>query len=234
MSKEMLDLYQKGIHTCEHFVANANTSDFIQFVLWKASSSLNLTQLVTIPIRCNMLLPISCAGINRFLSKQESFQPQKVWSKWTTQLDNIQIPLLWPNICKLRKDFVPVKLQTFHWKFINRALPYNGFLFKIITLSSPLCSFCKEQDETFIHLFWDCTLVKQLWDKLIQWCKIHVDADFNYSQSACLLVGDPNNPTLNNIFLRCKYFIHIQHCFKGQLHLKYCYNELKMLDLRIY
>ena len=102
-------------------------------------------------------------------------------------------------------------------EFINRALPYNGFLFKISTLSSPLCSFCKEQDETFIHLFWDCTLVKQLWDKLIQWCKIHVDADFNYSQSACLLVGDPNNPTLNNIFLRCKYFIHIQRLFHGWL-----------------
>ena len=127
VSKEMLDLYQKGIRTCEHFVANANTSDFIQFVLWKASSGLNLTQLVTIPIRCNMLLPISCAGINRFLSKQESFQPQKVWSKWTTQLDNIQIPLLWPNICKLRKGFVPVQLQTFHWNLLIGLCHIMGF-----------------------------------------------------------------------------------------------------------
>ena len=32
-------------------------------------------------------------------------------------------------------------------------------------ISSPLCTFCKSENETIELLFWNCTLIKDFWDQ---------------------------------------------------------------------
>ena len=39
-------------------------------------------------------------------------------------------------------------------------------LFKFGKVTSPRCSFCKLHDETIMHLFYDCLIVKKLWNQL--------------------------------------------------------------------
>ena len=217
-SDKMLELYNKGIHTLEDFMANSTKSTFIEKALRLISLCIDLTQFVTIPIRCNLDTPITCAAISRFLRKQNGFKPDSIWTKWAQDLSCMQVALEWPNMCKIRHDFVSVKLQSFYWKFINRAISTNRDMVKMKIIASPMCSFCKVQEETFMHLFWECDVVKDLWSQLIQWCKNYVDKVFVYSPSTCLLLGAPGKPVLNNVFLICKYYIHLQRVFKESLY----------------
>ena len=39
-------------------------------------------------------------------------------------------------------------------------------LFKFGKVTSPRCSFCKLHDETIMPLFYDCLIVKELWNQL--------------------------------------------------------------------
>ena len=39
-------------------------------------------------------------------------------------------------------------------------------LFKSGKVTAPRCSFCKLHDETTTHLFYDCLIVKELWNQL--------------------------------------------------------------------
>ena len=39
-------------------------------------------------------------------------------------------------------------------------------LFKFGKETSSQCSFCKLHDETVMHLFYDCLIVKELWNQL--------------------------------------------------------------------
>ena len=39
-------------------------------------------------------------------------------------------------------------------------------LFRFQKVDSPLCSYCSEEEETPLHLFYSCLKTKQLWGKL--------------------------------------------------------------------
>ena len=39
-------------------------------------------------------------------------------------------------------------------------------LFKFGKVISPRCSFCKLQEETIMHLSYDCLIVKRMWNQL--------------------------------------------------------------------
>ena len=44
------------------------------------------------------------------------------------------------------------KIKSFQYKILNNILFVNKMLFKFRKVASPLCSFCKAGDETYIHL----------------------------------------------------------------------------------
>ena len=154
-------------------------------------------------------LPMSLRALRQLIMQENQAKPVKVWQKWSLQLDNNSVAQTWPSICNLRLQFTTVCLKVFHWKFINRAIYTNAKLHKFGKRGSSLCTFCQQEQETFSHVFWDCSLVKNLWEKVIQWCRIYVDADATYNQSNCLLFGF-DNKTLNNVFIIVKYYIYIQ------------------------
>ena len=49
---------------------------------------------------------------------------------------------------------IDTKLRVFQYKILNNILFVNKMLFKFRKVESPLCSFCKAEDETCIHLFY--------------------------------------------------------------------------------
>ena len=86
------------------------------------------------------------------------------------------------------------------------------FLYKIGRKDNPLCSFCGNQPETFVHLFCDCDKVKPIWQELQNFIntKCHSDFDFNNFDK---LFDFPQEHWLIYLLLCCKYYI---YCCKFQ------------------
>ena len=57
-------------------------------------------------------------------------------------------------------------VRCFQYKVLNNVLFLNKKLFLFKKLNSPLCSFCKEEDETVFHLYFCCSNVRNLWNQL--------------------------------------------------------------------
>ena len=56
--------------------------------------------------------------------------------------------------------------RSFDFKCTHNILFLNKMLFKWKKVASPLCSFCKQEDENILHLFSKCCYVKSLWSQL--------------------------------------------------------------------
>ena len=54
----------------------------------------------------------------------------------------------------------------FQYKVLHNILYVKKMLFKLGKVTSLLCSFCKLHDETMMHLFYTCLIVKELWNEL--------------------------------------------------------------------
>ena len=61
---------------------------------------------------------------------------------------------------------VDTKLRIFLYKILNNNLFMNKTLFKLRKFESLLCSFCKAEDETYIHLFYRCRKISNLYRQL--------------------------------------------------------------------
>ena len=63
-----------------------------------------------------------------------------------------------PRICTKNN-----KLKDIQYQIIHRFLPTNHLLFKMSKVESARCNLCQLQSETILHLFYECTHVKELW-----------------------------------------------------------------------
>ena len=61
------------------------------------------------------------------------------------------------------------KIVIFQVKFFHRRLPTNSFLNKIAIKDNDLCTFCKEETDTLLHLFWQCKVTSHFWGTIFQW-----------------------------------------------------------------
>ena len=64
---------------------------------------------------------------------------------------------------------VPKLLITFQFKLLHRGLATNSLLKKIGVKESDLCTFCKTETESLIHLFWSCGVTFIFWQEFKQW-----------------------------------------------------------------
>ena len=74
------------------------------------------------------------------------------------------------------------KLITFQFKLLHRRLATNSFLKKIGIKESDLCTFCKTEAESLIHLFWSCGVTSIFWQEFKQWISTNyenVTSDFS-------------------------------------------------------
>ena len=59
------------------------------------------------------------------------------------------------------------RILEFQYKFLQRRIATNDFLTKIGRRDNPNCSFCNEEQEKLLHLFWSCPKVVTFWHELI-------------------------------------------------------------------
>ena len=122
---------------------------------------------------------------------------------------------MWNNILITAKRLtLSTKLNSFQYSLLCCVLTTKVHRHKWNNVILPYCSFCKETDETILHLFIQCKIVRKLWKGLIDWlypfCYIQLDIDpfeilFNkYKDSFAILV--------NTILLITKQYIYTHKC----------------------
>ena len=89
-------------------------------------------------------------------SKQSS--PCKAQNKWLTDCHITCFnSITWKAVYKLSFSCTKIsKWIIFQFKLLQRRLATNDFLHKIGLRPDDFCSFCKDERESPIHLFWSC------------------------------------------------------------------------------
>merc|ERR1712074_340439 len=74
------------------------------------------------------------------------------------------------------------------YRSIHRCLATNDLLFKIKITDSNLCTFCREEIETLVHLFTSCKHVKSFWKEVTSWFSRIVSMDINLNDNEIILI----------------------------------------------
>ncbi|XP_071708944.1 uncharacterized protein [Rutidosis leptorrhynchoides] len=72
-------------------------------------------------------------------------------------------------------QLVPIKINVFTWHLNSLCLPTKiNILLRGIEMESTTCCFCEQHDEDEVHIFCDCTIAMQIWDKISQWTNVQI------------------------------------------------------------
>ena len=76
----------------------------------------------------------------------------------------------WKIINNIRfKCTTDVKLRWFQYRVINRILGTNSLVNKFNSNETDRCTFCSQNKEDISHLFYQCVIVKDLWNDFKPW-----------------------------------------------------------------
>ena len=116
------------------------------------------------------------------------------------------------KICFLiRNTTLDTKGHMFQYKVLHNILYANKMLFKFGKVTSPRCSFCKLHNETIMHLFYDCLIVKKLWNQLKSILSNNLNFPISTPQSAIFGFWDLDTNEhliLNHLLLIFKMYIY--------------------------
>ena len=227
-NEDFIDLYHAhGVHTVSDFLdiydswTKVELKTFKACLVMKCISNEWLTQNDSASFGEVSSLELSLnrpASVKQFYSLLLTLQTpvvNKAALKWEEDFPGLAVSDNWSTICRIQNQLVQVKLRMFYYRFINRAFTMNVKKIRFENFKGTIdCSFCKDTEETFVHIFWDCPRVSHLWSSLITWCKTNVCKDATYSKENCLIMGF-NKPVLNRIVTVAKYRIHVLRLFGG-------------------
>ena len=162
------------------------------------------------------LRPFSPRACYSLLRSLEPVPESRALKAWEIDLECKITTEEWAKILNLHKACSQVRLQSFYIRYVNRAYTLNPRRAKWVSGLSTKCRFCYREDETFLHLFWNCNFTTHLMSQFITFCKNSVTDEVDYSRYNCLLRGF-KNPALNAMFLICKRYIWVQRCTNSKL-----------------
>lgn len=157
-------------------------------------------------------------------------------TKWKNDL-NIDDHTIKGLNCVVFRSTSDVRLRWLQYRITHRILATNKFLHNIGLKDSPLCTFCKKENETLLHLFITCEHVHSLWSKLEEWIYNKVGILLNFSTKD-LLFGKPGKKCVsqNIIVYIVKSYIYKQRLNNETLYLtsvkkmlRYYYNLEKYI-----
>ena len=140
--------------------------------------------------------------------------------KWETkvQIENSdQWKIINENIFKTTNDS---RLIWFQYRVVHRIIATNKFLHFISINNNSLCTFCKHDQETIEHLFFECNLVNELIKEFQRWLKDKANFEINLTVSdVILLVKDKNMKALNLMLILLKLYIYRTRLKNQTLHM---------------
>ena len=80
-------------------------------------------------------------------------------AKWNNLFQNVDWKKIYGLVFRITRD---TYIQWFQTRIIHRILATNSLLFKMKIVNDILCTFCLSEEETLVHLFWNCNVVQTL------------------------------------------------------------------------
>ena len=111
----------------------------------------------------------------------------------------------------IRNTTLDTKARMFQYKVLHNTLYVNKMLFKFGKVISPRCSLCKLHEETIMHLFYDCLIVKRIWNQLKSVLSNNINFLISTPQSAIFGFWDLDTSehlVLNHLLLIFKMYIY--------------------------
>ena len=110
-------------------------------------------------------------------------------------------PRSWQNIFEIPyKCTKSTRLQSLHYRIVNRYIPTRKYLSTRGIVGSPLCPKCPEVED-MKHFFFECSDVKPVWEKILRQLKekFHLTTELCSFQS--VILGYPSAPPVVNLIL---------------------------------
>ncbi len=209
--KDIIDLRTNKFLSFEAFVAKyGHTITFVEYH--------GLISAIPRPMK-QILRQIPQEG-NTFVHNYDKFV-QKNWDSkyfYSKSIENKHIvptlSLKWQNLLQTVIDdetiskvlenikviTLSTKLRSFLYRLIHFAILTNTKLYEWKIVDSELCTFCNTEPETYIHLFWECQVARQIWKQVENWCKNKANRNIT--------------PTLKKIML-CKLSLNALDCINS-------------------
>jgi hypothetical protein len=157
-----------------------------------------------------------CKFIYKHIMGKQEFP--KSLQKWKNDLNNFQ------EVNFARKDFVYAhvfkftqdpKLIWLQFRINHRILGTNYLLKKMNVSNFDYCSFCENQPETLIHLFWECHLIREFWNILKEHIQNTCNIVLENWRAYDIMFGNPSfDIVINKILLQAKNFIYYHKLIK--------------------
>ena len=129
---------------------------------------------------------------------------------------NISGIIDWKNIYLLPgRVTLDTRTRAFQYKILNLILYTNRILYKMNLVPSPMCTFCRDHEETLEHVLISCTYTKNFWLSVTSWLNTH-NMKIDKLDEVTILFGisdnNPGNYLLNHIIILGKYTIYSCRC----------------------
>ena len=112
-----------------------------------------------------------------------------------------------------RLTTIESSLHSFQYKIPNNVRFLNERLYKFNVVTSPLCSMCKEKNESVFHLFCYCREMRRLWHQLQKWFPDYDNLPHLEPQIIVLGIWDDNKLDkilINHMILLFKRYIYLK------------------------
>ena len=141
-------------------------------------------------------------------------------SKWENELNKEINDTDWNKIVtEVNKITNCTKLRAFHYRLTQRILTTNIHRNKWDPSVPSSCYFCKVNEETYSHLFVECTTVQTIWRALKKWLYHFCYVEFDVDVYTILMnrYKDSFPKMVNTIILIVKQYIYASKCLENQL-----------------
>ena len=137
--------------------------------------------------------------------------------KWQNLLQTaIDSETISKNLLNIGNITLSTKLRSFLYRLTHFAIMTNTKLYEWNVVDSELCTFCNTEPETYVHLFWECPVAKQLWNQIEIWVKNKANRNITPSCKKILLckLSANNLDCVNSICLITLQYIYGSRCLK--------------------
>ena len=122
------------------------------------------------------------------------------------------------NYKKILRQVKPYKLRYLHFRIITRTLTTNVLRNKWKPEVSPLCTFCQADNETILHILFDCPKVKKIWTIVEKALNYYCGLRINLTAQMVIMnnYAGKCKELINSAFIILKQVIYSSKC-KGDI-----------------
>ena len=137
--------------------------------------------------------------------------------KWKVEWDLDFYCLLFKQI-RVLSDVT--KIRNFQYRLLQRSITTNKDLCRWKIIESEMCTFCKSEIETVLHLFYYCDNAQRLWQRFAIFCKSEWNVQVKVD--AAVVISNhfhkPIRHIINGVGLILKHYIYVKRCLNQQCH----------------